>query len=107
MKIYWSINSVPEIRDLDFAIKDKIARTCMLRALRRWQVWVGVLLVFLLHLVLRKVGTDLFGSSKPVLDMLWWVGNIILPVYIFRVIIFNYSLPCIREEVKSKTKSQL
>jgi len=105
MKIYWSINSIPEARELDFVTLKNITWRCWFRAFRKWQVWIGAILLFSIQIFFWKVGKNLFGSSKPALDMLWQIGNMTLYILAFRVAVFNYSVPCIREEIKFKTKS--
>ncbi len=103
MKIYLSIDFIPELRDVDVVARGKIWRKCLLRSFRRWQIWMAALLVITLQISLWKLGKTLFGSSKPVYDMLWSIGNLSLCVLLLNIVTLNLLLPCIKEEVKQKS----
>jgi len=99
MKIYWSLESIPEIRDMHFSYREKIWRKCFKSAFRRWQFWVSATLVILFQIVPWKIGNILFGTS--VYKMLWTVANGALFGYLLLVIAINCAIPCIRQEANN------
>ena len=56
MRIYWTINSAPELRNLPVQERKRILRSLQGKLLRRWQFWViaagfGVVVPFFLNRV--------------------------------------------------------
>jgi hypothetical protein len=60
MRIYWSLNSIPELAGLTKAQKRAIWREACWHSIGHWQWWVGLLLFFLIDffglVILRHLG---------------------------------------------------
>ena len=102
MKIYWSIDFIPELSDIDVVIRGKIWRKCLFRSFRRWQVWTAALLVLTLQTGLWKLGKILFGPSKPAYDMLWSISNLSICILLLNIVTLNLLLPCMKNELKQR-----
>ncbi|HYF65106.1 MAG TPA: hypothetical protein VD886_19930 [Herpetosiphonaceae bacterium] len=64
MKIYWGLNSIPELRGLPKAQQGQLWRTCFFRALRLPRVWGSYLGMIVLNAGVLILATQ-FSFARP------------------------------------------
>ncbi len=66
MKIYWSINSIPELAGLSPNEQNKVWRSCVWKCYKHWQTWVGLVLGAAIGGIGAIVAIWLIPDSVPV-----------------------------------------
>ena len=70
MKIYWTIDQIPELTDFKPKVRRKIYRICYLEALRDWRNWLYFLPLMLNGVVVFPVfGTLFHFTTSPSLSI--------------------------------------
>ena len=68
MEIYWSLKSVPELRELDRKTRTRVWRKCVWYTLLHWQMWIagamGAIAGASLALLAQAIEQKLFGQRS-------------------------------------------
>ena len=59
MRIYWSVNSMPELQSLPKAERGRVWRKAYGQSFRYWQTWVGVVLLGICAFIGGAIGGHL------------------------------------------------
>jgi hypothetical protein len=77
MKIYWSLNSVPEFTNIDSTMRNKAWRSCCYKSLRHWQIWA--IEIFLIVAIIPTI--QLYDFLERTYGMNLWVFVSVFTIY--------------------------
>ncbi len=88
MKIYLSIKSIPELKDLEPLHRKKIWRTNFRKAFNHWQTWVGAIFLGIMGSTGALVAESLFQSKADIFGI--WRLGVVLVFVVIGVMVFNH-----------------
>ncbi len=106
MRIYWSINSVPELAGLSLQEREQVLKAVRSKALRHWQTWVAmVAFIVWLLVVVSQVDSIRGGQSATLLSVLVGVAAVAIPALLVSHVNIQMTRPYIRALLKSSESS--
>jgi Mn2+/Fe2+ NRAMP family transporter len=104
MKLYWSLNSIPELANLPKERRKEIWKPCRLKCLASWPFWVSMIAIIVVWLVmLSKLGY--FYSDNHIIGLIWGVIVSVIVSFIMQQVEFALVRPYIREYLISHEKT--
>lgn len=100
MRLYWTINSIPELRSLPKRERKQVWRRCYNKILRHWQTWVALALCGICSGAGGALGRLAFVDSYLILVCIAAGGGI--GGFIFSQVAIHVAIPYIREEISSR-----
>ena len=113
MKIYWSFNSVPELKGLNTEEQKKIWNACRWSVFRHTAVWIALLFFpvcsILGHFMGEVIGNALQLSQSLAYIVITLIGFAIgtsIGGFVFGQVSTVYIRPCLREQINKDSKSE-
>jgi len=103
MRIYWSLNSVPELAALPKMERKRVWRTCYHRTFRHWQTWLALLFCGLCGGAGVQIGKFIFEDGWMMLVCAGICGGI--GGFIFGQVATQIAIPYIRQELLHRSSN--
>ena len=98
MRIYWSLDSVPELAYMSKSERTLAWWTCCKKAFRHWQTWLALAVLGLSGPAGERIGTLIFGDLSWMALLCAFLCTAIGTI-LFRHVIIQVAVPYLREEL--------